>query len=108
MTIEPDARSEVEATEASSNERIVLAVLGVVILTLVGGFLLKAQCLEPWDGRQYSNLCYNDIQPLFGEREILLGTFPYIGGDRSEGGVSGGSIEYPVLTGLFMWMTGLF
>lgn len=89
-------------------DKVVLVVLGVIVLTLIGGFLLKGQCLGEWDGRQYSRLCYNDIQPLYGAREIEQGTFPYISGDRSEGGVSSGAIEYPVLTGLFMWLMGRF
>lgn len=75
-------------------------------LVLVAGFALKAQCLSPWDGRQYSRLCYNDIQALHSAREIDRGTFPYIHGELENGGLSKGAIEYPVLTGVFMWVTG--
>ena len=76
---------------------------------LLGGFLLKAQCTAPegWDGRQYSRLCYNDIQPLYGIREVASNTFPYVDGSLADGELSGGAIEYPVLTGLFMWAAGL-
>ena len=76
---------------------------------LLGGFLLKAQCTAPegWDGRQYSRLCYNDIQPLYGIREVATNTFPYVDGSLVDGELSGGAIEYPVLTGLFMWAAGL-
>lgn len=76
---------------------------------LLGGFLLKAQCTsaEGWDGRQYSRLCYNDIQPLYGIREIATRTFPYVDGELTDQELSGGAIEYPVLTGLFMWAAGL-
>jgi uncharacterized membrane protein len=70
---------------------------------------LKSQCLQPWtDYHQYSSLCYNDIQPLWGLREIDAGAFPYVNGDLVDGDLVGGAIEYPVLTGVFMWASGLF
>ena len=83
--------------------------MGVCAAVLVAGFLLKAQCLQPYDGRQYSRLCYNDLQPLYGIRGVQQKTFPYVHG-RLEGdqGLVGGAIEYPVLTGVFMWFSGLF
>lgn len=74
------------------------------------GFFFKARCLQqPWDGRHYARLCYNDIQPLFGGRLIAQDVFPYLDGAlRGDGSLVGGAIEYPVLTGLFMWVAGLF
>jgi uncharacterized membrane protein len=76
---------------------------------MVGGFALKGQCLEPWaDYHQYSSLCYNDIQPLSIAREVDLRTFPYVNGGLRGGELVGGAVEYPVLTGLFMWATGAF
>lgn len=76
---------------------------------LLGGFLLKAQCTAPegWDGRQYSRLCYNDVQPLYGIRGIDVDQFPYVDGRLEDQELTGGAIEYPVLTGLFMWLAGL-
>jgi hypothetical protein len=83
-------------------------VLGVCALALVGGFALKAQCLTDWSGYvQYERLCYNDIQPLYAARGIATDTFPYVHGSLQGSELSGGAIEYPVLTGLFMWGTGL-
>ncbi|MFN2389475.1 MAG: glycosyltransferase 87 family protein [Actinomycetota bacterium] len=77
-------------------------------LFLLAGYLLKAQCLQPWvDFRQYERLCYNDIQPLYGLRGVAQGTFPYIGGSLHDGELANGAIEYPVLTGVFMWASGL-
>jgi uncharacterized membrane protein len=67
--------------------------------------------LAGFDGRQYSRLCYNDIQPLYGIREVEE-HFPYVDGemrttpDGNE--LVDGAIEYPVLTGLFMWLAALF
>lgn len=86
-----------------------MLVVAVCLLTLLGGFLLKAQCTaaEGWDGRQYARLCYNDIQPLYGIREIASRTFPYVDGELVDQELTNGAIEYPVLTGLFMWAAGL-
>jgi uncharacterized membrane protein len=83
-------------------------------LTLSAGFVLKAQCLGPaWDGRQYERLCYNDLQPLFGPRLHTTDdagaaryVFPYERG-LVDGDLAEGAIEYPVLTGVFMWGSGL-
>ena len=77
---------------------------------LLGGFLLKAQCTAQagWDGRQYSRLCYNDIQALYSAREVDSKTFPYVDGELRDQKLLDGAIEYPVLTGLFMWLAGLF
>lgn len=76
---------------------------------LLGGFLLKAQCTAPegWDGRQYSRLCYNDIQALYSARAIDVDRFPYVHGNLQDQELTDGAIEYPVLTGLFMWLAGL-
>jgi uncharacterized membrane protein len=76
-------------------------------LFLAGGFALKGQCLQPWtDYHQYSSLCYNDIQPLWGPRGVAERIFPYIHGELANGELSNGAIEYPVLTGVFMWASG--
>jgi uncharacterized membrane protein len=87
----------------------VTVVLAVCALTLVAGYLFKAQCLSPWiDNHQYEVLCYNDIQPLYGIRGIQDGTFPYVHAQLVGGDLVDGGIEYPVLTGVFMWFAGLF
>lgn len=77
-------------------------VLALCLIALVAGYALKAQCLAPWDGRQFARLCYNDIQPLFYARSVAT-TFPYIHGTLQHGQLHHGAIEYPVLTGLFMY-----
>jgi uncharacterized membrane protein len=82
--------------------RELLLVVGVCCVTLIGGFALKAQCLGPWDGRQFSRLCYNDIQPLYYARRVST-TFPYVHGRLKGDQLRRGAIEYPVLTGLFMY-----
>ncbi len=78
-------------------------------VVLAIGFAFKAQCTSPvgWDGRQYERLCYNDIQALYGARGIDQNVFPYTSGGLIGGDLGPGVLEYPVLTGVFMWATGL-
>jgi uncharacterized membrane protein len=103
-----DERDSVTA-RTRARSRDVTIVLAVCAITLLGGYLLKAQCLSPWiDNHQYEALCYNDLQPLFGIRGVQQGTFPYVHADLVGGDLVDGGIEYPVLTGLFMWFAGLF
>ena len=98
------------------------AVVGAVIacaLFLLFGYLFKARCIENFPADAMRTTCYNDLQPLYGER--LFGpdgerVFPYVdavavdaNGDGSYdlGTISNGAIEYPVLTGVFMYLSGL-
>lgn len=72
-----------------------------MLATAIGvglAYLMKHPCLvHGWaDNFQYKHLCYNDIQPLFGVRGISRGLVPY----RDV------QVEYPVLTGIFMDLTG--
>ncbi|MDP9223750.1 MAG: glycosyltransferase 87 family protein [Actinomycetota bacterium] len=85
--------------------RDIALVVAICCVTLIAGFGLKAQCLAAWDGRQFARLCYNDIQPLFYARSIAT-TVPYIHGSLLHGDLQRGAIEYPVLTGLFMYASG--
>ena len=101
-----------EQKPALTNDRVVPIVLVVCLVMLIGGYLLKAQCLAPEafpEGRQYSRLCYNDLQPLYGIRAVADNTFPYVNGEfTADQQLAGGAVEYPVLTGLFLWFAGLF
>ena len=47
----------------------------------------------------YIHMCYSDISALYGAREINTDQWPYASSDNS--------VEYPVLTGVVMWTTGL-
>lgn len=71
-----------------------------IVATFAGllvGFALKFPCsVHGWDGYQYSHLCYNDVQPLYHVRGISRGLVPY----RDV------QVEYPVLTGTFMDLSG--
>ena len=76
----------------------VLIVLGTLAYLL--GYLLDASCRDDgWASpERYEHLCYSDIPPLFSLRGFADGLVPYfewLPGERP--------LEYPVLTGLFMW-----
>ena len=89
---------------------MILAALSCCALFLVAGYLFKAQCLDgAFNANAYQRLCYNDLQPLFGGRLFATDgsrVFPYIHGSIDDGLING-AIEYPVLTGLFMYVSGL-
>jgi uncharacterized membrane protein len=102
-----------------------LGLAGLILLillcasTLVLGYLDKDRCTGPtydqWGRsadmtlRSYRDVCYSDIQYLWIGRDIDRHVFPYVdGGIRADGQLFGGSVEYPVLTGLLMWLGALF
>lgn len=72
------------------------AVLLVAAGTMLLGYLQKRPCATgDWgDGRQYRLLCYSDIVPLYGTERLNEGKVPYLSADN----------EYPVLTGMTMWV----
>ncbi|WP_235747514.1 glycosyltransferase family 87 protein [Nocardia coffeae] len=90
----------------------VLLLCGV---TLLFAYLNKARCAgEPFEsnGRSAafdhikdSHVCYSDIQFLWLGRDINEHVFPYLtGGITTHGALTGGAVEYPVLSGLLMWL----
>ncbi|WP_433669355.1 hypothetical protein ACQP06_34835 [Nocardia sp. CA-136227] len=90
----------------------------VCAVTLLIAFVNKARCaVGPYDesGRSVlfdvikdSDVCYSDIQYLWLGRGIDHHVFPYIaGGITPDGQLTGGAVEYPVLSGLFMWIGGI-
>ena len=49
-----------------------------------------------WTGhKQYTHFCYSDVVPLWSDERLDVGAVPY----RDT------TVEYPVLTGAFMWLT---
>ncbi len=94
---------------------IVAVVVLLCGLTLSLGYLNKARCAgSPYDdnGRSLvfdtikdSDVCYSDIQFLWLGRDIDKHVFPYVdGGITPDGLLTGGSVEYPVLSGALMWL----
>ncbi|MDJ0393632.1 hypothetical protein QMK17_09850 [Rhodococcus sp. G-MC3] len=92
-----------------------IIVVALCAFTLIIGYLNKARCaLAPFDtdGRSTAfnaikdtSVCYSDIQFLWIGRDIDQHVFPYLTGAITQGGeLTGGTVEYPVLSGLLMWL----
>ena len=75
-------------------------VLACLAATLALGLAIKAPCASgDWgDGRQYTRLCYSDIEPLLGTEQLAGGRLPYL--DACVTASAGECDEYPVLS---MW-----
>ncbi|WP_205850038.1 hypothetical protein [Nakamurella flava] len=88
-------------------------------VTLVLGFANKERCVGPtydasgrstpdYSTRVARDVCYSDIQQLWIGRGIDDHVFPYVsGGFRPPSQLYGGSLEYPVLTGVVIWLSAL-
>jgi uncharacterized membrane protein len=72
-------------------------VMLMTCFTLLLGFAQKSPCVSgEWTGnKQYTHMCYSDVVPLWGDERLDIGAVPY----RDT------AVEYPVLTGGFMWLT---
>lgn len=89
-------------------------------LTLAAGFANKYRCAGPgfdergrsvpdFDERGWLEACYSDIQLLWLGRGMNEHVFPYLsGGITEDGALTGGAVEYPVLTGMLMWAGAAF
>ena len=73
--------------------------LAMTLLTLLLAFAQKSPCANgDWTGsKQYTHLCYSDVVPLYNDERLSNHAIPY----RDT------AVEYPVLTGGFMWVTAL-
>ncbi|MEN9711428.1 MAG: hypothetical protein RL441_1420 [Actinomycetota bacterium] len=80
-----------------------LPVIAGVAVALVG-LALKSAC-APWSwggsAETYSRLCYSDLGPLYWLRGMADGVIPYFQS------YDGQYIEYPVLTGMWMWLIAI-
>ncbi len=75
--------------------------LVLVFVTSGVGIVTKSHCRENgWSAPGvYSHACYTDLVPLYFGRGLDDGEVPYIGQSPDR------TVEYPVLTGLAMWLT---
>lgn len=97
------------ANQHSDFTRVAAVVVAVCTVVLFSGLALKAQCLNARGDEaraSFGPFCYNDIQPLYTHRS-LEAEFPYLTGELARGELVGATLEYPVLTGLFMWVPTL-
>lgn len=91
----------------SRTQRSVALVLSVAAVMTMAAFLLKAQCIGAYNDNRDTHFCVNDFQVLYLNRGLVSRTFPYLHGHYAHGQLTGGTIEYPVLTGLFAWLPSL-
>jgi uncharacterized membrane protein len=89
-------------------------------IALVLGFANKDRCTGPnfdqwgrsepgFTQRARDDACYSDIQYLWIGRDIDRHVFPYVHGSiNAKGDLAGGTVEYPVLTGVLIWLGALF
>jgi hypothetical protein len=101
-----------------SRGALVVLVL-LTALTLLVSYANKTRCVGPefdpagrsapdYEVRHDRDLCYTDIQHLWLGRGINEHLFPYLhGGITPTGSLTGGTVEYPVLTGLLIWAGAL-
>ncbi|MEY2673058.1 MAG: hypothetical protein RLZZ508_935 [Actinomycetota bacterium] len=76
-----------------------VALVGAAVA--IAGLLFKNTCVSSsWGGTAftYQNLCYSDIGPLYFLRGFADGLIPYFNS------FEGQYLEYPVLTGITMWV----
>lgn len=68
------------------------------------GYFLDFSCIaNGWaDPQRYMHLCYSDIPPLYVDRGFAEGIIPYV-----QTGSNGIYLEYPVGTGIFMYIAAV-
>ena len=75
----------------------------LVLLSALGflaGYVMRTPChASGFSGTIYPHMCYSDIPPLYQGRGFADGLFPFL---QTSPGTE--VLEYPVLTGLFMWV----
>ena len=76
----------------------------IIILALIASLLSFAKfqhCRTTgWAAPDvYTHMCYSDLSALYGARSINVDAWPYTSAENS--------VEYPVITGIVMWATGL-
>ena len=106
----------------TSTRAIAAVIVLLTAVMLVVAYAGKARCVGPtfddkgrttpdYDIRIDRDLCYSDIQYLWLDRDIDKHVFPYVHGGITpppDSKLTGGTVEYPVLTGLLMWAGAFF
>ncbi len=82
------------------NKSLRIALIVTLVATLLSFGKLNHCRSAGWGSPDvYIHMCYSDISALYGAREVNTDKWPYASQDNS--------VEYPVLTGIVMWATGL-
>jgi len=73
-------------------------------LAYLVGYVIDLSCrADGWASpARYEHLCYTDIAPLYALRGFADGLVPYV-----QAMPDGQHLEYPVLTGMFMWVAAI-
>ncbi len=116
----PPALVRLQSAAARRAPIFVVVTTVLCALTLGLGYVNKARCIGPeydalgrstpdYGVRITRDVCYSDIQFLWIGRDIDEHVFPYVDGgyDPTRGELYGGAVEYPVLTGLAIWLAAL-
>ncbi|WP_188829231.1 glycosyltransferase family 87 protein [Nocardia camponoti] len=117
MTAAADLASRARSSRGSGATRataFTALVLLLCAITLAFAYANKARCAGGlidsdgrsvvFDERKDVDVCYSDIQFLWLGRDIDNHVFPYVdGGITDDGALTGGAVEYPVLSGILMW-----
>jgi len=98
----------------------VLVTMLLCAVTLGAGYANKVRCVGPSfdsqgrSGPDYTiridrDVCYSDIQYLWIGRDVNRHLFPYVSGgyDPATEQLYGGAVEYPVLTGMAIYLAAL-
>lgn len=98
-------------TTATLSAGFIATTLGVLStlwkLSCTGGDLVEGGVTSLGLRAYGSRLCYSDLLVLWQYRGLADHAAPYVGTYASDGQITGGVIEYPVLGGFFLWLTGL-
>lgn len=88
---------------------VILSYLHKLSCTTIGSSLgFRA---DSTDTRVYRFACYSDTLALFSSRDLGKHVFPYVHGWYTATplpAVHGGTVEYPTLTGIWVWVSALF
>ncbi|XVV03787.1 hypothetical protein ACQPW3_41895 [Actinosynnema sp. CA-248983] len=124
MSVTREVSAVPERARGERSHRLGRAALAALVLlcgvTLLLGFANKDRCTGPefdqwgrsepdYEERNKAEVCYSDIQHLWIGRDVDRHVFPYVHGSiDSKGVLIGGTVEYPVLTGLLIWAGAIF
>ncbi|MBB5960555.1 putative membrane protein [Saccharothrix tamanrassetensis] len=124
MSVTREVAAVPERVSGRRSQRFGRSALAALVLlcglTLLLGFANKDRCTGPsfdqwgrsapdYEERNKAEVCYSDIQHLWIGRDVDRHVFPYVnGGISSKGVLVGGTVEYPVLTGLLIWAGAVF
>ena len=119
-TAEAEQRPGLIAAASRGAPIFVLITTLLCALTLAVGYANKARCIGPefdssgrsepdYGIRVARDVCYSDLQQLWIGRDIDRHVFPYVNGgyNKVTEQLYGGAVEYPVLTGLAIYLAAI-